>query len=76
MPIPQQALFEQFVASLDHARTVSPFFKAQRPEFGNDSSTTKKDFFLDVNKQAHQLREQLSGLNKLAIKQLQFVDLS
>lgn len=58
MPIPQQALFEQFVASLDHARTVSPFFKAQHPEFGNESTATKKDFFLDVDKQAHSLREQ------------------
>lgn len=58
MPIPQQALFEQFVASLDHARTVSPFFMAKHPEFGNSPVVTKKDFFLDVDKQAHSLREQ------------------
>jgi hypothetical protein len=55
--IPQQALFEQFVASLDHARTVSPFFKAKHPEFGHGSIVKKKDFFLDVDKQAHNLRE-------------------
>lgn len=57
MSIPQQALFEQFVASLDHARTVSPFFKAKHPEFGHGSIVKKKDFFLDVDKQAHNLRE-------------------
>jgi hypothetical protein len=43
--IPQQALFEQFVASLDHARTVSPFFKAKYPEFGHGSIVSKKICF-------------------------------
>lgn len=61
MPIPQQALFEQFVVSLDHARTVSPFFMAQHPEFGHSENVTNADYFLDVDKQAQQLREQHSA---------------
>jgi hypothetical protein len=67
--IPQLALFEQFVASLDHARTVSPFFKAKHPEFGHGSIVSKKDFFLDVDKQFDILhKEQMQSAEKALMK--------
>lgn len=55
MPIAQQALFEQFVVSLDHARLSSPHFMAMNPDFGQQVS--ESDALLSIDREANLERE-------------------